>query len=410
LRAQLKAVKQKEAQEDKAKELPREANEEKEKEDVAKQKEAQEDRAKELPREANEEKEKEDIVTTKEPAIAEATQESQDTSSLVISIKTVTTTQLSIPPMVTQSPNVSGKSKHFFEEDNVEEKVDCSKELTMLTLENPEDTMEKPEDTRKTPEKPPAQPTEKHTAKFEWFSKKEKDNTEELIERLKDNDPILHQFLLAWGREVCGKRGSEMFNAALLGIYCKHPVEVLSHYMGMDPESVVPPMQKKKNSQEFTASSDDFKDLAMECLRVMEIFLKSCEYGGVSPDRWLWDFILCSLLEDLEEEELYKRSPDRDAFAKLVCLVLSGNTKDETCILVTRELAKKGLLDVNALADADLETIKKIILPGGYYNKRAEFLKQMSQGIRANYGGKVPESLLAIWLSMELPEKLRCFC
>jgi endonuclease III len=70
--------------------------------------------------------------------------------------------------------------------------------------------------------------------------------------------------------------------------------------------------------------------------------LKSCEYGGVSPDRWLWDFILCSLMEDLEEEELYKRSPDRDAFAKLVCLVLSGNTKDETCILMTRELAKKG--------------------------------------------------------------------
>jgi hypothetical protein len=262
--------------------------------------------------------------------------------------------------MVTQSPNVSGKSKHFFEEDNVEEKMDCSKE---------KDTMEKPEDTRSTPEKPPAQPKENPPAKPEWFSKTDNDNTEELLERLQENDPILHQFLLTWGREVCGKRGTKMFNAALLGIYCKHPVEVLSHYMGMDPDLVVPPMQKKKNSQEFTAPSDDFKDLAMECLRVMEIFLKPCEYGGVSPDRWLWDFILCSLMEDLEEEKLYERSPDRDAFAKLVCLVLSGNTKDETCILMTRELAKHGLLDVNALADADLETIKKLYCLEGITTK-----------------------------------------
>jgi hypothetical protein len=105
-----------------------------------------------------------------------------------------------------------------------------------------------------------------------------------------------------------------MFNAALLGIYCKQPVDVFKHYMGIGPESVVPPKQKKRNSPEFTLPSDDFKDLAMECLRVMEIFLKSCEYGGVSPDRWLWDFILCSLMDDLKEEELYQRSPDRDAF------------------------------------------------------------------------------------------------
>jgi endonuclease III len=63
---------------------------------------------------------------------------------------------------------------------------------------------------------------------------------------------------------------------------------------------------------------------------------------------------------------------------------------------MTRELAKHGLLDVNALADADLKTIEKIILPGGYWNKRAKFLKQMSQGIRDNHGGKVPKSLLAL--------------
>ena len=294
--------------------------------------------------------------------------EKHSRSKRAIGIKTVLT-QPEMPAKVTQSPCDSGKSKQFFGKDDLEDQKGNSKN-------------------KKRTEKPQDKP--------EWYSKAGKDKTEELIERLKVNDPILHDLLLTYGREVCGKKGASMFRAALLGIYCKHPVDVLNHYMGIDPKSVVPPMQKKRNSHDFTSPSNDFKDVAMECLRVMEIFLKSCEYGGVSPDRWLWDFILCSLMDDLEEEDLYQRSPDRDAFAKLVCLVLSGNTKDETCIRMTCELAKHGLLDVNAMADADLKTIQDIIRSGGYWSKRAVFLKEMSQGIRDKHGGRVPESLLAL--------------
>ena len=81
-------------------------------------------------------------------------------------------------------------------------------------------------------------------------------------------------------------------------------------------------------------------------------------------------------------------------FAKLVCLILSGNTKDKSCIRLTALLHSKGYLDINKMANTKPTEIKNLIWKAGYQRKRAEFLVNMAIKIRDEYGGIVPGTLL----------------
>ena len=229
------------------------------------------------------------------------------------------------------------------------------------------------------------------------------DEVTAILGKIQYNDPVLYKLLNTWEKEGCGgkfldkqKQLHPYFHAALLGVVSKHPHSVLTRYTGIKVEEIQPPRQRKKHQMEFDVPSELFDHMAKDCLMVMELFLKSCEYMGCSPDRWLWDFILCSLMDDLKESGEYVSSPNRDAFAKLVCLVLSGNTKDETCIRMTMELAKNGLLNIQEMAEAKEEDLERIIKPGGYHKKRARFLKQMAIKIQNEHDGKVPNNLVEL--------------
>ena len=233
-------------------------------------------------------------------------------------------------------------------------------------------------------------------AKSDWFvhhNVQDIKDLDRIIDTFSYNDPILCDFLQQFCVVACKGKPNKYFMAALQGLCCNRPVDVFDHYTERGME-VLPPKQVKKNRHEFGAPSDMFNILGKDCLMVIDLFLNSCQHNDVSPDRWIWDFILCSLMEDLESSGLYERSPDRDAFSKLVCLVLSGNTKDETCIRMTTELARNGFLDVEKMARADLKTLQKIIKPGGYHMKRAGFLKNMAQKMIDNFEGKVPDDLV----------------
>lgn len=48
---------------------------------------------------------------------------------------------------------------------------------------------------------------------------------------------------------------------------------------------------------------------------------------------------------------------------------------------------------VRALADADLDEIKKIIRPTGFYNNKAKAIKKSMNSLQDKYDGEVPENL-----------------
>ena len=95
-------------------------------------------------------------------------------------------------------------------------------------------------------------------------------------------------------------------------------------------------------------------------------------------------------------EEIGNVDENTARFAKLVCLVLSGNTKDSGCIKATVKLHKAGYLDINKMASAKEENIKNIIWKAGYQRKRSEFLVRMAKKILSVYGGVVPGNLGAL--------------
>jgi endonuclease III len=158
--------------------------------------------------------------------------------------------------------------------------------------------------------------------------------------------------------------------------------------------SLNPPTQKHSTRVEFDVPGKDFICMAKDCFQLMEIFLTSCSFRDVSPNRWNWDYILVDLMEKLQKLDKYKATPDNEAFAKLVCLVLSANTKDNDCISCTAELAEAGLLDVQAMAEkSNRVRIKKIIKRCGYQRKRSKYLMEMANKILSLHYGKVPRTI-----------------
>jgi endonuclease-3 len=80
--------------------------------------------------------------------------------------------------------------------------------------------------------------------------------------------------------------------------------------------------------------------------------------------------------------------------AKLVCLILSANTRDHDCITCTGKLAEMGLLNLKVMArEENRARIKKIIRSCGYHRKRSHFLVNMAQTILKKHNAKIPEDI-----------------
>ncbi len=98
------------------------------------------------------------------------------------------------------------------------------------------------------------------------------------------------------------------------------------------------------------------------------------------------DFARLTALEDLQKQQ------KGDPFKVLIGTILSSRTRDEkTSQALTKLFSKyKGSREI---AEADLEDLKKAILPVGFYNIKAKRIKEVAQIINEQFQGKVPEDM-----------------
>ena len=88
----------------------------------------------------------------------------------------------------------------------------------------------------------------------------------------------------------------------------------------------------------------------------------------------------------------------RDPFQFLISVILSAQTTDERVNQVTPELFAS-YPDASSLASADLEDVRRIIRPTGFFNSKARHIVDCSKAIVERFGGSVPvemEDLLSL--------------
>ncbi len=93
---------------------------------------------------------------------------------------------------------------------------------------------------------------------------------------------------------------------------------------------------------------------------------------------------------------LCKEYPDADCelefkspYQLLTSVIMSAQTTDVQVNKVTPKLFAK-YPTAKALAKADLDDVKEIIKPTGYYNAKAQNIQACAQALMASYGGEVP--------------------
>ncbi len=91
-------------------------------------------------------------------------------------------------------------------------------------------------------------------------------------------------------------------------------------------------------------------------------------------------------LKELHDAE--KRGP----FKILIGTILSARTKDETTTKVVKKLFTR-YKSVNALANAKVKDVERIIKQIGFYHVKARRIIQVASLIQTQYGGKVPDDI-----------------
>ena len=91
-------------------------------------------------------------------------------------------------------------------------------------------------------------------------------------------------------------------------------------------------------------------------------------------------------LKELHDAE--KRGP----FNILIGTILSARTKDETTTKVVKKLFTR-YKSVNALANAKVKDVERIIKQIGFYHVKARRIIQVASLIQTQYGGKVPDDI-----------------
>ena len=97
--------------------------------------------------------------------------------------------------------------------------------------------------------------------------------------------------------------------------------------------------------------------------------------------------LLCKRYPDAECELHFKSD-----FQLLTSVILSAQTTDVQVNKVTPQLFK-WFPTAKDLASADVEEIKKIIRPTGYYNAKAKNIQACARALVERFGGNVPRTL-----------------
>src|SRR3970040_3192365 len=104
--------------------------------------------------------------------------------------------------------------------------------------------------------------------------------------------------------------------------------------------------------------------------------------------------------ERLEDKTaLGQISVKEDPFRVLIATILSARTKDETTLAASDRLFAK-YPNVQSLARAKADSVRKMIKPVGFYKTKAPRIIQVAKILIKVHNGKVPESLEEL---LELP-------
>jgi endonuclease III len=97
--------------------------------------------------------------------------------------------------------------------------------------------------------------------------------------------------------------------------------------------------------------------------------------------------LLCQQYPEAECELDYS-----SAFQLLTAVIMSAQTTDVTVNKVTPTLFER-FPDAKSLAEADLDEVKEIIKPTGFFNAKANNIQKCAQALVANFGGVVPQTI-----------------
>jgi len=89
----------------------------------------------------------------------------------------------------------------------------------------------------------------------------------------------------------------------------------------------------------------------------------------------------------------------RDPFKVLIATVLSQRTRDENTSRATKQLFAR-FPSANALAQAPLRSVERLIRPTGFYHVKARKIKEVAKAIEEQHKGNVPRDLESL---LELP-------
>ena len=117
----------------------------------------------------------------------------------------------------------------------------------------------------------------------------------------------------------------------------------------------------------------------------------------------MWDSIekmrseIVAPVDTMGCDKLFLRdsSPSEKRFQILVSLLLSSQTKDE----ITAGAAKRlfsAASSPQAILSINEQEISKLIFPVGFYNRKASYIKKLSQVLIDNYQGDVPKDVQVI--------------
>ena len=224
----------------------------------------------------------------------------------------------------------------------------------------------------------------------------------EILPVIYKRDPLLVKLLLGFGNVG----GVEKLEWAAVGANYRAPQDVWKRHVGSEngKDDLRPPTRVNGRSPlKFNAPGVDFTDCGVECLNVMEIFLTALHMNNAEADRWAWDEIVEDLLDKLRNQcfnedgirilgNPMSLTEDQEDFAVLICLLLSGRTRDRACIKYTIKLAYRGYLDLDKLAGEDVIKIQNIIHGCGFQRKRALFLLDIAYTLKKRFDGKVPKN------------------
>ncbi len=117
--------------------------------------------------------------------------------------------------------------------------------------------------------------------------------------------------------------------------------------------------------------------------------LKKVEYILNNMERTLNQYENLSRFTALKELQMEE---DNDPFKILIGTILSARSRDETTSKIVRKLFQK-YKNALELSNADLNDIKSIIHSIGFYNIKAERIKQVSKIILEKFHGIVPNEI-----------------